>query len=84
MATIDKMRKDIGDWICDAQTSDSYFIGKAEIHWVSGFQEFLLKLNDGEADIYDNDGYGLVNLIDDEDILEFYPEIAEYYEEAAE
>lgn len=81
MKTIDQMRKDIGDWICDAQTADSYYIGKAEIHWIPGYQEFLLKLPD--EDIYGS-GYDLVHNIDDEDIIEFYPEIAEYYEEAAE
>lgn len=81
MITIDKMRKDIGDWICDAQTADSYYIGRSEIHWVPGIQEFLLKLPDDE---HYGTGYELVNLIDDEDILEFYPEIAEYYEETVE
>lgn len=81
MKTIEQMRKDIGDWMCDAQTSDSYYIGKAEVHWVPGIQEFLLKLPNDE---FYGTGYELVEYIDEEDILEFYPEIAEYYEETAE
>lgn len=80
MKTIEQMRSDIGDWICDAQTSDSYYIGKAEIHWIPGEQEFLLKLPN--ENIYGS-GYDLVQHIDDEDILEFHPTIADYYEEAA-
>ena len=75
LKTIEQMRKDIGDWICDAQTSDSYYIGKAQIYWVPGIQEFLLKLPD--EDIYGM-GHELVDHIDEEDILEFYPEIADY------
>jgi hypothetical protein len=83
MKTLDQMRLDIGDWICHCQSSDCYNIGNAVILWVSCYQEYLLQLPNGK-EYYDNNGFELVNLIDDLDILDFYPEIAEYYEEVTE
>lgn len=70
-------RKAIQDFIEDAQTSDSYFIGTSEIHWIPGSQEFMLKLQDETHD-YEGNGCGkLLELIPDEDIDAFYQELVD-------
>ena len=81
MKNIIQKRKDIADWICDAQTQDSYNIGSCALHWIPGRQEFQLIEADGTI-TYD-DGYSLVDIIEDADIEDYYPEIADYYEEEA-
>ena len=47
MKNIIQKRKDIADWICDAQTQDSYNIGSCALHWIPGRQEFQLIEADG-------------------------------------
>lgn len=79
MKTTDQKRADVADWITDAQTQDCYDIGRARVIWVADAGEFLLIGPDGE-NIYD-DGFNIINLIDDQDINDFYPKIAEYYED---
>jgi hypothetical protein len=83
MTNLDTQRKNIQDWIEDYQTTDSYDIGSAKIDWLSGRQEWQLTLPNGEIQ---REGYGcgnLIAMIDDADILDYYPGIAEYFEEEA-
>lgn len=76
-------RKHIQDWIEDVQTSDSYDIGKCQLNWLSSRQEWQLILPNKEIlteDCYNGVG-DLLAHIDDADILDYYPTIADNYED---
>ena len=86
MITLDTKRTKIQEFLEDAQTADSYFIGTAEVHWIPGVQEWMLKLSDGTTE-YESNGCGdLIQMIDDADIEAYYEELLEdwFDEEAAE
>jgi hypothetical protein len=76
------MRERIQDHIENAQTSDSYEIGTANLHWIGGRAEYLLILKDGTHE-YESGGCGhSISLISDEDIVNYYhEELADWYEE---
>jgi hypothetical protein len=84
MISIETQRKNIQDWIEDYQTTDSYDIGRARIDWLPGRQQWQLTLPNGEIESEDNGCGDLISMIDDEDILDYYPGIEENFEEAAE
>jgi hypothetical protein len=83
MTNLDTQRKNIQNWIEDWQTSDSYSIGRANIDWLPTRQEWQLTLPNGEIEREDNGCGDLISMIDDEDILDYYPGIEENFEEAA-
>lgn len=83
MTDINTKRKQIQDWLEDWQTSDNYQIGSAEINWLGSREEWQLILPDGEI-VYDNYVGSLIDLIDDSDIEDYYPNIQEYFEEIVE
>jgi hypothetical protein len=82
MTNLDTQRKNIQDWIEDWQTSDSYSIGRANIDWLAGRQQWQLTLPNGEIEREDNGCGDLISMIDDEDILDYYPGIEENFEKA--
>ncbi|CAB4137355.1 hypothetical protein UFOVP322_33 [uncultured Caudovirales phage] len=82
----DTQRKHIQDWIEDVQTTDSYDIGQCQLNWLSSRQEWQLILPNKEIlteDCYNGVG-DLLAHIDDADILDYYPTIAQHYEESNE
>jgi hypothetical protein len=83
MISIETQRKNIQDWIEDYQTTDSYDIGNAKIDWLSGRQQWQLTLPNGEIEREDNGCGDLISMIDDADIMDYHPSIAEYFEEEA-
>lgn len=77
----DTQRKHIQDWIEDVQSTDSYDIGRCQLNWLSGRQEWQLILPNKEIlteDCYNGVG-DLLAHIEDADILDYYPTIAEHY-----
>lgn len=77
MITLETKRKKIQEFIEDAQTADSYFIGSAEIHWILGTQEWMLKLPNHRNE-YEGNGCGtLLEFIKDCDIEQYYEELRE-------
>jgi hypothetical protein len=75
MIDIDTKRSKIQEFIEDVQSADSYFIGSAEIHWIPGTQEWMLKVPN-QRNEYEGNGCGtLLQFIQDSDIEAYYEEL---------
>lgn len=78
-------RNNIQDWIENYQTTDSYDIGNAQLNWLSSREEWQLILPNGEIH-YESSGCGvgdLLDLVSDEDIDNYYPQISDNYSDEA-
>jgi hypothetical protein len=81
MTDLQTQRTHIVDFLENVQSADSYYIGSAEVHWIPGPQEWMLKLANGDTEYQGNGCGDLIEMIDDEDIADFYEseELADYY-----
>jgi len=81
MTDLQTQRTHIVDFLENVQSADSYYIGSAEVHWIPGPQEWMLKLANGDTEYQSNGCGDLIEMIDDEDIADFYEseELADYY-----
>lgn len=82
MTDLQIQRQRIVDFVENVQSADSYFIGSAELHWIPGPQEWMLKLKNGDTEYQGNGCGDLVEMILDEDVASFYEdELVDWYED---
>lgn len=83
MTNLQKQRQLIVDFVENVQSADSYYIGTAELHWIPGPQEWMLKLENGDTEYQSNGCGDLVEMISDEDVADFYQEeLIDWYEDS--